>query len=81
MNIRPNKLRRYKIKHIRKGDDVMFTYNELLDRHSNKLWELATKASKYNSKGKCTISKNNEDFTHDVWDELYPKEESKGICK
>lgn len=81
MNIRLNKPKRYKIKHIRKGDGNMFTYNSLLDKHSNKLWDLATKASKYNSNGKCTISKDDEDFTHDVWDELYPKEKSKGICK
>ena len=89
MNIRQDKPKRYKITHIknrklkykRKGDDIMFAYNELLDKNSRELWELATESSKYNSKGKCIISEDEEDYTHDEWDELYPKELLKEVCE
>lgn len=47
----------------------------------NKLWEVARKNTKKNESGQTTISRNEDSFFDDIWDEIYQKEHGEDLDK
>ena len=50
---------------------IRYKWKDFLGQNKDKLWEEAKKHTKVNSKGQTTISREDDDFYDDCWDEGY----------
>lgn len=51
-----------------KGDGTVLNYQEFISQNREALIHIAKTTNKYNEKGQCLISKEDEDFEHDDWE-------------